>query len=738
MKKKPIRGYERRYKKKKKKKDDKMPSPSKIVPVDYEGGDRDSTQTPGSSLPASFIPAPFGHPENSFGSSMKFVKEAQDSDEIKRILREIKDTEEEDSPEDIQRAIDLLEKDRFAVIRMQDQFAMGQDVGHSTAELSGIIESIDEDMSALRKRQQFKQEAPSPEDLNQMFKFERLKALIKQAKKKTYGFDIDEVLCAMHSTIIEMAREYVEIPNDIMWDYKKLKDIPGVGEEIQDKVFAHLTDNQQLLIDMPQVPGAIEKVNSLHDAGHRIVLITARGKGWDEGTKGWLEKNQVKYDKLITGANEKSEAVEEEGVEIFIDDTVGRLDEIDASTDARVYRFDTPWEDSEQFVVLDNWDKFDETVKAEIKGFTKQAAPRWTPQQTERLKCLYLKWRDRGYPHHVIYKAAAQLLGRSFLATKQKLESMYGCDEELAPMKFEHWDQNKIDQTIQDLYCGGQPISRLSLPSILMYQITNHALPKAETRGFPVFYDSFDHAMANNVLKIGFEREGCNLLQDRPITTFEQALQYYRRQEKQAHSWSRDEILALLRDAHVVGLPLTHSFFKSHSDIYKPLLGMNRTLEGLRDSIKRSGDNWSDLVIEAAPEYIDLYTDNGRLSQSTEEIRIRRFLELNSIPFKVATIEDKFEVNIPELQELGYRNFVPDFFILDEKGDTRAVVEVFGSIADSQAANTAEIYREKRTAKEQFYQTLPHTFIAINNNTDGIDLTDEILKDKFHQFLEGE
>lgn len=369
-----------------------------------------------------------------------------------------------------------------------------------------------------------------------------------------------------------------------------------------------------------------------------------------------------------------------------------------------------------------------------LKSFTKFAAPRWTTNEKNRLKELYLKYRERGVPHHIIYKAAALLLGKSFLAVKQKLENMYEIDEDLGAMKYEHWNQEKIDQMIKDLYTGGQSISRMSLPANLMYQITNHSLPKAETCGFPAFYDSFDHAMASNILAVGFEREGDKLTES-AIETIEDALKYYRRKEKMAHAWNRDEIVSLLEDAHVAGLPLTYSFFKSHPDIYKPLIGVGRSLEGLRDSIKRCGYNWADLVIEAAPEYVDFYTEDGRLKSSTEEMRIRRFLELNEIPFRVANAADKIPIEDPELLEQGYKNFIPDFFILDCEGNTQAVVEVFGSVADSAAANTSELYREKKTAKEKFYQTQPFTFIAINNNADGVDLTDEILREKFSTFM---
>ena len=372
--------------------------------------------------------------------------------------------------------------------------------------------------------------------------------------------------------------------------------------------------------------------------------------------------------------------------------------------------------------------------KATIKVFTKEASPRWTTEEKNRLKKLYLKYRQRGIPHHIIYKACAVLLNKSFLSIKQKLESMYDIDEELKPMKFEHWDKEKIDKMIQDLYRSGHPINRLRLPANLMYQITNHSLPKAQTCGFPIFYPSFDEAMAYNIVTVGFERDGGKLT-DKVIKDIQEALKYYHRKEKMTHAWSKDEIISLLQDAHTAGLPLTYSFFKSHPDIYKPLIGVGRSLEGLRDSVKRNGCDWSELVIEAVPEYVDFYTDEGKLKSSTEEMRVRRFMEINKIPFRTTSNSDKIAVTDPALNEMGYKHFLPDFIITNADGVIQAIVEVFGSIADSAASNTSDIYREKRKAKENFYSTLPYKFISINNNTDGVDLTDEILKAKFATFI---
>ena len=653
-----------------------------------------------------------------------------------------------------------------------------------------------------------------------------IRGFCKTAQKMTIGIDIDDVLADFHQVMWSLAEKYIPIDEEDKKQYV-IQDTKHGSLDLRDKIMEEMYQ-KRLIANMPEIPGAVEQVNKWHDAGHKIVLITARSKGWEEQTKEWLDKVGLKYDKLIiTNHQDKAKFAEDEGVNIFIDDSVNFLENM-ADKGIKVYVFDQPWNTELAVPRIRGWRKVKAGQKAHglemtptgfqvspigyenvrkspdwrleaaeielrrlmekkrwskekiravielleglgeerawqvikqlskgdisaviptieevskkhnadvsIRSFTKFSSPRWSPEEKIRLKDLYLKYRQRGIPHHIIYKAAAYLLNKSWLAVKQKLESMYGLEDELKGMKFEHWDKNKIDQTIQDLYRGGKPISRLKLPPNLMYQISNHSLPKSQTRNFSTYYNSFDDAMANNILIVGVERDGDKLI-EKPIKTLEDALKYYRRKEKMAHTWDRDEVIELLEEAHTAGLPLTYSFFRSHPDIYKPLLGVGRSLEGLRDSVKRLGCTWSDLVIEAAPSYALFYDDNNKLKHSTEELRVHRFLELNNIPFRVASDQDRLVVEDPELQILGYRHFIPDFIVLGADGNVQAYVEVFGSIADSRAANTSELYREKKKAKEKFYSTLPYKFIAINNNTDGIDLTDEILKEKFGSFL---
>lgn len=49
------------------------------------------------------------------------------------------------------------------------------------------------------------------------------------------------------------------------------------------------------------MPGAREALQKLHDAGHTIVIYTARGWGEYKYTKAWLEENGMAYDQIHMG-----------------------------------------------------------------------------------------------------------------------------------------------------------------------------------------------------------------------------------------------------------------------------------------------------------------------------------------------------------------------------------------------------------------------------------------------------
>jgi hypothetical protein len=378
------------------------------------------------------------------------------------------------------------------------------------------------------------------------------------------------------------------------------------------------------------------------------------------------------------------------------------------------------------------------TLEKVVYGFTLAAAP-WTDHELEVLKTVYRQARDRNIPHNLIYQRLSNFFPHSKSGIKQKLEALYTQDEALGKYKFEHWSREKILEVLCTLYQSGQPVSRTALPPKLEYQITNHSLPKAITRGFEVYFDSFDHAISEAIFKIGYVRNSEGVLdKEKPINSLEEAWRYYRTNEKQNNPWTKDEILDLFKRAHSKGLPLTKSFFTSHPDVYKPLLEVSRSLDGLRKSIDRLGMTWGELVMQAVPDYISWYNENGKARNSTGELRVIRFLDLNNIPYRRTSRKDKIPITELDLREAGYLNFIPDLYILDGEGREVALVEIYGAIADSGAADgaLAQRYLEKIKAKEKVYSQLPLDYIAIHDNElYGCDLSDDKLKEKFALFI---
>jgi len=375
---------------------------------------------------------------------------------------------------------------------------------------------------------------------------------------------------------------------------------------------------------------------------------------------------------------------------------------------------------------------------ASIRGFTLEAAP-WTEKELEVLKTVYRSARDQQIPHNLIYQRLSDFIPHSSRGIKQKLEALYQQDEQLKSYKYESWSRERIISELERVYKSGLPVARKSLPPKLEYQISNHSLPKAITRGFEVFFDSFDHAVSEAILNVGQERDGDDKLDpERAVKTLDQAYRYYRHNEKFNNPWTKDEIVALFRKAHEKGLPLTKSFFTTQAEVYKPLLEVSRNLDGLRRSIEKNGLTWADVVIEAVPDYKTWYDDSGRATTSMGELRVKRFLDLNGIKYRSTTRADKIAVTEPEVLEMGYKNFLPDLFLLDDNGNTIGIVEVYGAIADSGAASgqLAQKYREKIEAKERVYDNLSIPHVSIHDNSlFGSDLSDARLKERFAAFL---
>jgi len=105
-------------------------------------------------------------------------------------------------------------------------------------------------------------------------------------------------------------------------------------------------------------------------------------------------------------------------------------------------------------------------------------------------------------------------------------------------------------------------------------------------------------------------------------------------------------------------------FFANHPDIYKPLLKVNRSLEGLKRSVLRHFKSWGDAVVQANIVNEEFYDEQGKPNGSTEELRISKFLTMHNIPYRKCTKDDNIIVQDEELIKKGYKSFVPDFIIV--------------------------------------------------------------------------
>lgn len=368
--------------------------------------------------------------------------------------------------------------------------------------------------------------------------------------------------------------------------------------------------------------------------------------------------------------------------------------------------------------------------------FAKTAYKKWTEEEVAFLKDSYIQGLAAGEKKRLICEKVALNLGRSSQEVLKKLYRLYGSDEDLRAFKSENWSKEKILDSLKQIYLEGKPLNKSALPRKLNFILLKVCKPTAPSHR--CFFESQDHALAEAVLGCGYARNDDGTLDvDFPIETLEDAFKYVKTGIKKRHEWTLDEVRNILRILHEADYPITLPFLTNHFSIYKDRLKTNRKLESFKDVIKKfindgSIESYPGLVCSIAPNYRSYYNEDcSRLRLSTEEIRVKHFLDRWKIPYIVPRLSDKLPTNLE-----GYQNFVPDFIILDKEGIPTAIVEVFGSIGDRLNADINQIYGDKTEAKIKFYKQIPDIgFIEVWNNQGRCDLDDDSLFQKFSSFI---
>jgi len=161
------------------------------------------------------------------------------------------------------------------------------------------------------------------------------------------GIDIDGVLTNFERELVDYA---TKMSVDEGWPIDV--DLSQYNEL---KAFKWNTDqtmkfwNKYILKYFEETPPrtfASEVIEKLRNDGHKIILITARDEYgvpqeyWGKEqqiTKDWLDKNNIKYDKLIF-ETEKMEPCIENKIDVMIEDSPNNIEEL--SSQMKVIKFD--------------------------------------------------------------------------------------------------------------------------------------------------------------------------------------------------------------------------------------------------------------------------------------------------------------------------------------------------------------------------------------------------------------
>ena len=110
-----------------------------------------------------------------------------------------------------------------------------------------------------------------------------------------------------------------------------------------------------------------EIIDEIYKLGHTVIFITARGRETEDiykTTKNYLDNYQIKYNKLIIDASDKSKVCQEEKIDLFIDDSFKHCQAVsDLGID--VLMFDAVYnQEYKQFKHVKSWKEIYKYIKS--------------------------------------------------------------------------------------------------------------------------------------------------------------------------------------------------------------------------------------------------------------------------------------------------------------------------------------------------------------------------------------
>lgn len=133
---------------------------------------------------------------------------------------------------------------------------------------------------------------------------------------KKIGIDLDNTIFSCNSLTYSWVSK-IAFQNEKKIKHFDVNQKAGIKYTLANKIFKMFNPKKY-----KEYPGAIETINYLFDKGYGIYFVSSRPniRPCHAMILGWLEKHNVKYDKLILGCNNKSAYAFAEGIDYFIDD----------------------------------------------------------------------------------------------------------------------------------------------------------------------------------------------------------------------------------------------------------------------------------------------------------------------------------------------------------------------------------------------------------------------------------
>ena len=168
-----------------------------------------------------------------------------------------------------------------------------------------------------------------------------------------FVFDLDDTICDtdgyseryIEAFFVKYHYPYKQVATDVRFAEQKF------DWDAETALFWYKEFGDDMMAEFPCKPYVLDVINRLHDAGHKIVIATARAKDWhtnpEEVTLKWLKDAKIKYDKIYIGRIDKEKICEEENADVFIDDDLKITENVsryfDGKKGKRVFLSTTPY-----------------------------------------------------------------------------------------------------------------------------------------------------------------------------------------------------------------------------------------------------------------------------------------------------------------------------------------------------------------------------------------------------------